>query len=49
MKDSATGAGTATDVASIDARRRVVSANVLGILLPGLLGLITARGRIGLA
>ena len=49
MKNPVASTRTAPDSAMSAARRRVVSANVLGILLPGLLGLITARGGIGLA
>jgi len=49
MKNFLASTRTAPDAATSAASRRVVSADVLGILLPGLLGLITARGRIGLA
>lgn len=49
MKDEVSSMRTAPDAAIRAARSGAVSVNVLGILLPGLLGLITARGRIGLA
>ena len=49
MPDSATSLCATPDAATSVARGRVMPANVLGILLPGLLGLITGRGRIGLA
>ena len=49
MKNFSVSTDPVSDVASRAGRSGRVSAKVLEILLPGLLGLITARGGISLA